>query len=437
MSLRALDETDQISIGTTYRMLTKWIGIERVHSDLRSISVIGEDNMNRLIASRTQDMPSSSIMVISERAQQMEDVVRMELGEPDFDTPEHIRRAAAQAMEEGRTHYTLGAGISELREEISRKLRVDNSLEYDPKTQVVVTAGSTTALNLALLTTVNPGEEVLVPSPGWAQYVGCVKFAQAIPVYYSLTEKNRFGLDSEELRQKVTKKTKAILICSPNNPTGSVLTEKELRELSSFAEEHDLLVISDEVYEKITYEGAKHRSIGSIDGMAKRVITVNAFSKTYAMTGWRLGYAAGPSEISSQMVKLNILLNTCASSIAQRAGVQALRGSQDCVQEMCKEYSRRRAFVLERIDRIPNMTCVAPRGAFYVFPNITEFGLSSFDFVMTLLEKARVSTIPGNAFGPSGEGYFRISYASSMENLARGMDRIEAAIETGLKTIKS
>jgi len=393
--------------------------------------------MRLFVSERAKQTPISGIRVIFEKAQTTPGVIRLEVGEPDFDTPEHIKAAAIRALGKGETHYTSSAGIMELREEISRKFRVDNSLEYDPKTQVVVSSGAVNSLYLGLMAIIDPGDEVLLPDPGWANYEVLVRLAGGVPTRYPLRERNRFNPDLEELRTKITPKTKAMFICSPSNPTGSVLKEKHLKELASIAQEYDLMVISDEVYEKIIYGDASHRSIGSLPDMARRVLTVNAFSKTYAMTGWRLGYAGGPSETVSQMVKLNTGLNSCPSSIAQRAGVEALRGPQDCVRRMREEYLRRRDFLLERLRRVPGLSCVVPDGAFYAFPNIQELGLSSFDFSMALLDRAKVSTVPGSAFGAQGEGYVRLSYANSIENIAEAMDRVEEAIRVGLKMAKS
>jgi aspartate/methionine/tyrosine aminotransferase len=393
--------------------------------------------MRSLGSQRAKGIEFSGIRLVFERAQKISNVIRLELGEPDFDTPRHIKAAAVQALEHGETHYTPGAGTSELREEISRKLRSDNCLEYDPINQIAVTSGATNALGMAIMATVDPEDEVLIPDPGWPNYIGLVKAAQANATSYSLSERNRFKLDTEELKTKISKKTKAIVICSPNNPTGSVLTEKELQEVAGLAEANDLIVISDEVYEKIIYGEARHQSIGSLDGMSKRVITVNAFSKTYAMTGWRLGYAGGPSEIIRSMVKLNSVLNGCPSSVAQKAGVAALRGSQDCVKQMRDEYLRRRDYIVERLNRIPGLTCLVPEGSFYAFPRVKEIGLSSFDFSIAILEQAGVSTVPGSSFGASGEGYARISYANSLENIAEAMDRIDKAIRSGLKVPKA
>jgi len=389
--------------------------------------------MRSFVSERAKEIPLSGIRVIFEKAQSMSDVVRLEVGEPDFDTPENIRTAALEALRKGETHYTSSAGILDLREAISRKFDSDNSLEYDAKTQIVVTAGSQNSLNLALMAIVNPGEEVLIPDPGWPNYEVLTKMAQGIPIRYPLRESNSFRLDQEDLKAKVNKKTKAVIICSPSNPTGSVLEEKHLQAVASIAEENDLLVISDEIYEKIIYGSAKHRSIGALPGMAERVVTVNGFSKAYAMTGWRLGYAGGPREIISQMIKLNTGLNTCASSIAQRAGVEALRGPQNSVRQMCEEYLRRRDFLLGRLREIPGLTCVVPEGAFYAFPNIQTLGLSSFDFAMAILDRAKVSTVPGSAFGASGEGYIRLSYANSIEQIGKGLDRMAAAVRAGLK----
>lgn len=392
--------------------------------------------MRSFVSERAKKTPLSGIRVIFEKAQAIPDVIRLEVGEPDFDTPEHVRAAAVQALSKGETHYTSSAGILELREEISRKFRLDNSLEYDVKKQIVVSAGAVNSLYLTLMAIVDSGDEVLVPDPGWANYEVLVGLAQGVPIRYPLREVNRFSPDPEELRGKISPKTKAIIVCSPSNPTGSVLESTHLKDIASIAQEHDLMVISDEVYEKIVYGSVVHRSIGALPNMADRVVTVNAFSKTYAMTGWRLGYAGGPSEIISQMIKLNTGLNSCASSIAQRAGVEALRGPQDCVRQMREEYLRRRDFLLKRLQNVPGMRCAVPDGAFYVFPNIQEFGLSAFDFSMALLDQAKVSTVPGSAFGPLGEGYVRFSYANSIENIGKAMDRIEAAIHSGLKATK-
>ena len=393
--------------------------------------------MRSFVSERAKETPISGIRVIFEKAQRVSDVIRLEVGEPDFDTPEHIRAAAIRALNKGETHYTSSAGVLELREEISRKFRVDNSLEYDAKTQIVVSAGAVNSLNLALMTIIDPGDEVLVPDPGWANYEVLIGLAQGVPVRYPLRERNSFKSDPEELRGKISPKAKAIIVCTPSNPTGSVLDIRHLQEIASIAEEYDLMVISDEVYEKIIYGNAVHQSIGALPGMANRVVTVNAFSKTYAMTGWRLGYAGGPSEVIGQMIKLNTGLNTCASSISQIAGIEALRGPQDSVRQMREEYLRRRDFLLERLRQIPGFTCVVPEGAFYAFPNIQKFGLSSFDFAMALLDRAKVSTVPGSAFGPLGEGYVRFSYANSMERIGKAMDRIQETIRSGLKVNKA
>jgi aspartate/methionine/tyrosine aminotransferase len=287
------------------------------------------------------------------------------------------------------------------------------------------------------MTIIDPGDEVLVPDPGWANYEVLIGLAQGVPVRYPLRERNSFKSDPEELRGKISPKAKAIIVCTPSNPTGSVLDIRHLQEIASIAEEYDLMVISDEVYEKIIYGNAVHQSIGALPGMANRVVTVNAFSKTYAMTGWRLGYAGGPSEVIGQMIKLNTGLNTCASSISQIAGIEALRGPQDSVRQMREEYLRRRDFLLERLRQVPGFTCVVPEGAFYSFPNIQKFGLSSFDFAMALLDRAKVSTVPGSAFGPLGEGYVRFSYANSIERIGKAMDRIQEAIRSGLKVNKA
>ncbi|MEM3697211.1 MAG: pyridoxal phosphate-dependent aminotransferase [Candidatus Bathyarchaeia archaeon] len=384
--------------------------------------------MSNIVSQKVHMLSISGIRVIFDKARKMKDVIRLEIGEPDFDTPTHIKEAAKRALDEGFTHYTPFTGIDELREAIAEKVKKENRIEADPYNEVVVTPGACSAIYCALLSTVNPGDKVLIPDPGWPHYEPCVKMADGIPEHYPLLERNDFRIDLNDLSKRIDKHTKAIIINSPHNPTGSVLTQEDLEGIAKIAIENDLIVISDEVYEKIIYDNATHVSIASLPDMRERTITVNAFSKTYAMTGWRVGYVIAREEIISQIAKLILYTNTCANSIAQKAALAALNGPQTCVHDFVKEFKRRRDFVVKRLNEITGITCNVPKGAFYCFPNIKKYEKTSFEFALYLLEKAKVSTVPGSSFGDSGEGYIRVSYSVSLEKLKEAMDRISEAL---------
>lgn len=353
---------------------------------------------------------------------------RLEVGEPDMNTPEHIRRAAQTALDAGFTHYTPISGFEELREAIAEKVRIENGVEADSENEVVVTLGASSALYCAILALVNPGEEVFVPNPGWTQYIPHIQMAGGIPIPYPQLKDDHVQIDLDFLSRNITRNTKAILINSPNNPTGSVLRKDELTAIAQIAEEKDIIVISDEVYEKIVYDEAEHISIASIPNMPQRTVTINSFSKTYAMTGWRIGYAVAPKEIIAEMVKNVLYTGTCANSMGQQAAIAALKGPQDCIVNAVKEYQRRRDFIVTRLNEMKGITCELPQGAFYAFPNIRELGLSSLSCAEFLLDKAKVSTVPGSGFGTLGEGYLRLSYATAFEKLIKAMDQIEAAV---------
>jgi aminotransferase len=308
-------------------------------------------------------------------------------------------------------------------------VKVENGIDVDAR-EVIVTPGACSALYCAILSIVNPGEKVLIPNPGWPHYEQCVKMAGGVTEHYQLLEKNDFRVDLADLSKRVDERTKAIVINSPNNPTGSILTRNDLEGIAQLAKEKDLVIISDEVYEKIVYDDGKHISIASLPDMSERTITINGFSKTYAMTGWRIGYAIAKEEIINQMGKLVLYTSTCANSIGQRAALAALKGPQECVREMVKEYKRRRDFTVRRLNEIPGLSCRNPRGTFYVFLNIKEYGIRSFDFALYLLNNAKVSTVPGSSFGSYGEGYLRISTANSLENLEEAMNRMERLLKT-------
>ena len=379
------------------------------------------------LSRKTGMVEVSGIRRLFELASKMGDVINLGIGEPDFNTPENIKEAAKRALDEDFTHYTANVGIPELREAIAEKLRRENGIDVDPESEIMVTSGATQALTMAIFAILNEGEELLIPSPTFVSYSAAALFAGGVPVEVETKEEENFKVNVEELERHVSDRTKAIVISTPNNPTGSILTRRNLEEIAGFAVEHDLIVISDEVYEKIVYE-EPHFSIASLEGMKERTITVNAFSKTYAMTGWRLGYVAAPQPIIREMVKLQMYTAVCASSFSQKAAVEALKGPQDSVEKMRREYARRRELVYRRLSEMPKLSVLKPKGAFYIFPNIKATGMTSEEFSGYLLREARVATVPGRAFGKYGEGYIRISYAASYEKLEEAMDRIHEAL---------
>lgn len=375
----------------------------------------------------------SGIREIFEKAQKIPDVIRLEFGEPDFDTPQNIKVAAVRAISDGKTKYTSSAGLIELRTAISSKLELENGLSYDPSSEVVVTAGATSGINLAFLATVDVGDEVLIPDPGWATYMHAVHVAGAVPVPYPLVETSGYSLDRENVERLASPRTKAILINTPSNPTGAILSRSNLREISEFAIERNLFVVSDEVYEKFLYddqgrERREHFSIAGLPGMHDRTITVNAFSKTYAMTGWRLGYTAAPEPIATAMTKINAAENSCVSSISQYAAIEALTGPQDSVKSMIEAFAKRRKVLVEGLNELPGFDCPLPPGAFYAFPNVKRTGTSSYTLAMKILERAHVAVVPGSSFGSQGEDHLRLAYANSLENIRAALERIRRVL---------
>ncbi len=381
--------------------------------------------MRSMICDRARKIPYSGIRRIFERASTITNAIHLEAGEPDMLTPAYIREAAKTAMDAGATHYTSSAGTIELRKAIANKLKRENNLDYDSSSEIIVAAGANTALSLAFLTLVDSGSEVLVPDPGWANYEPGVSLTGAVPVGYSLLEQNDFRPDLEELEKLVTKRTKVLLVNSPSNPTGGVFSSEDLRLIADFAVKHDLAVVSDEVYEKIVYDGTETQSIASFPSMKERTVVVNALSKTYAMTGWRLGYAATTNDIASAMTKLQSCIASCASSVSQAAAVAALNGPQTDVQKMVSEFKTRRDYFVEALNQISGFHCRKPRGAFYAFANVSELSESSEVLVLEILDKAGVVSVPGSAFGAHGEGYIRFSYAASMDNLNEAVRRLD------------
>ena len=381
--------------------------------------------MRSMVCDRANKIPYSGIRKIFERASTVTNAVHLEAGEPDMLTPAYIREAAKSAMDAGATHYTSSAGTLELRKAIANKLKRENKLDYDSSNEIIVAAGANTALSLAFLTLADAGSEVLVPDPGWANYEPGVSLTGAVPVGYSLLEQNDFRPDVGELEKLVTERTRVLLVNSPGNPTGGVFSSEDLRHIADFAIEHDLAVISDEVYEKIVYDETETQSIASFPSMKERTVVVNALSKTYAMTGWRLGYAATTNSIASAMTKLHSCIASCASSVSQAAAVAALNGPQTDVKKMVSEFKSRRDYFVEALNQIPGFHCRKPRGAFYAFANISELSESSEALVLEILDKAGVVSVPGSAFGAHGEGYIRFSYAASMDNLKEAVRRLE------------
>lgn len=381
------------------------------------------------LSKRSKKIPKSGIRKMFDLAQKYEGLVNLSIGEPDFDTPPHIIEAAFKAMKEGYTHYTVNAGFLEFRKAASEKLWKENCIEADPEKEIMATAGAMGGLSLAILTLIDPGDEVLIPNPGFPNYAAQVVLAGGKPVPYPLKEENNFHANADDIAERITPKTKAIIINSPSNPTGSVLKEKELKNIADVVLEHDLFLISDEAYESILYDGVKQISIASFPEMKERTVSIFTFSKTYAMTGWRIGFVVAPEEMMEVMLELQEHILVHPSSISQMAAIAALRGPKECVQKMLREYAERREIITKELNSMPGFTCLKPEGAFYAFPNIKKTSMSSTKIAMYLLEKAKVITVPGTAFGDCGEGYIRISYATSKEKIMEAMNRMRAALE--------
>jgi len=351
-------------------------------------------------------------------------VISFALGEPDFSTPEYIQKAACEAVRNGKTKYTQNAGIKELREAYAKSISEEYAIEYNADNEIIVTAGGMGALSTALMVMLNPGDEVIVTNPGWTNYIQQISIAGGTPKPVDVFEKDEFALTAENFEKAIDKKTKAVVINSPANPTGSVISEKRLREIAEVASKYDLYVISDEVYRNIVFEG-EHNSIAKFDGMRERTIIVDSFSKSYSMTGFRVGIAAGPKDIIGLMVKYQENLVACANSVAQYAAREALGGSQKKLKEMVRCYKKRRDIITEAINGIEGLSCVRPSGTFYAFVNIEKTGMLCEEFAVSLFEKEKVVVIPGTAFGTAGEGYIRLSFATSESNIEKGLERIE------------
>lgn len=353
----------------------------------------------------------------------MEGAISLGVGEPDFETPYFIREEAIYSLEKGRTFYTSNSGLKELREEIDRYLQRKLNISYDPMTEIIVTVGGSEGIDIALRAMLDNGDEVLIPQPSYVSYEPCVVLAGGKPVIIELKSDNDFKLTKEQVLEKITDKTKLLVMPFPNNPTGSIMTYEELEEIAKICIEKDIFVLSDEIYCELTYTG-KHASIAQVPGMKERTIVINGFSKSYAMTGWRLGYACGPEMIIKQMTKIHQFAIMCAPTTSQYAAVLALRDGDLDVEKMRESYNQRRRYLINRFNEI-GMDCFEAEGAFYVFPSIKKFGLSSEEFATRLLMEEKVAIVPGTAFGDCGEGFMRISYAYSLERLKEALDRIE------------
>lgn len=383
------------------------------------------------VASRMDRMAPSGIRKVNEKALAMEReghrVLHFEIGRPDFDTPEYIKKAAEESIQAGNVFYTSNFGTMELRQEIANKLKRENNVDYTAA-NILVTVGLSEAVFAVLATILEEGDEILVPDPVWLNYINVPKMLNAVPVTYALKEETGYQMDLDEIRAKVTDKTRAIVIITPNNPTGGVLSEDTLKGLAEIAVANDLLVISDEVYERLIYDGEKHVSIASLPGMKERTFTMNGMSKAYSMTGWRLGYVAAPDEYVAVLNKFHQHNTTCAPSFVQAASVVALRDEKDEVNEMVKEYQRRRDYAVQAINAIPGLSCQCPKGAFYIFINCKSLNMKSADISNYLLEEAKIAMVPGDVFGPGGEGYVRMSFANSYENIVEGCQRLADAV---------
>ena len=390
--------------------------------------------MRNPLSEKIVTIKPSGIRKFFDFVSEMDDAISLGVGEPDFDTPWHIRDEGIYSLEKGRTFYTSNAGLKELKVEICNYLKRRFELEYDPAHEVLVTVGGSEAIDIALRAMIDPGDEVLIPQPSYVSYEPCAILTDAVPVIINLKAENQFRLTAQELRDAITDKTKVLVLPFPNNPTGAIMERKDLEEIAEVILEKDLFVISDEIYSELTY-GRDHVSIAQIPGMKERTILINGFSKSYAMTGWRLGYACGPRLILDQMLKIHQFAIMCAPTTSQYAAVEALRNGDEDVAMMREEYNGRRRYVLERFKEM-GLSCFEPFGAFYAFPCIKDLGMTSDEFATKLLQTKKVAVVPGTAFGACGEGFLRISYAYSLDDLRIALDRV-AEFVTEIREIKN
>ena len=373
------------------------------------------------------DIPPSGIRKFFDVVSEMKGAISLGVGEPDFDTPWHVREEGLYSLEKGRTFYTSNAGLKELKQEIGKYLKRRMHIDYDYNTEILVTVGGSEAIDIALRAMLNPGEEVLIPQPSYVSYVPCAVLAGGKPVIIELEEKDQFKLTKEKLLEKITPNTKVLILPFPNNPTGAIMEREDLEEIAKVIEEKDIFVISDELYAELTYKG-EHVSIAAIPGMRERTVLINGFSKAYAMTGWRIGYAAAPEIILTQMLKIHQFAIMCAPTTSQYAAVEALKNGDEDIARMKKAYNERRKYLMRAFAEL-GMDCFEPYGAFYIFPCIKRFGMSSDEFANRLLQEEKIAIVPGTAFGDSGEGYLRVSYAYSLEDLQKAISRIRRFVD--------
>jgi len=384
-------------------------------------------------AERLKEIHFSGIRRVFEKVSRLEQagekVINLSIGRPDFDTPVHIKNATKKALDSGMVHYASNYGLLELREAIAEKLKRENDISYDPGDEIIVTVGANEAIFLAMFACLNPGDEIILPEPAWSHYFHCARMAGAKPISIPLREENEFKIDTDELARAITPKTKMIVINSPHNPTGSVLEKEKLEKIAELAEKHDLLVLSDEIYEKIIYDGTKALSFASLPNMKERTLTINGFSKAYAMDGWRLGYVAAPKHLVHSLIRVHQYTAVCVATFAQVGAAVAYRESQNCVRDMVEEFGKRRKYLLSALEGIEGFTCVNPQGAFYAFPSIKALEMSSIKMTDFLLDEAKVALIPGSEFGQQGEGYLRFAYSNSLDNIKEAIERIKLALK--------
>lgn len=374
------------------------------------------------LSKQIKEIKPSGIRKFFDIVSEMTDAISLGVGEPDFDTPWHIRDEGIYSLEKGRTFYTSNAGLKELKVEICNYLKRSQNLDYNFNNEVIVTVGGSEAIDIVLRAMLDPGDEVLIPQPSYVSYEPCAILAGGVPVIIDLKNENEFRLTAQELEEAITEKTKVLILPFPNNPTGAIMEKKDLEAIAEVIIKHDLFVISDEIYAELTYKG-EHVSIATLPGMQERTILINGFSKAYAMTGWRLGYACGPANIIEQMLKIHQFAIMCAPTTSQYAAVDALKNGDDDVREMREAYNQRRRYLMHAFKEM-GLPCFEPYGAFYVFPCIKEFGMTSEEFAGRFLEEEKVAVVPGTAFGDSGEGFLRISYAYSLEDLKVSIGRL-------------
>lgn len=378
--------------------------------------------MRNPLSKKATGIAPSGIRRFFDVVSEMPDAISLGVGEPDFDTPWRIREEGIYSLERGRTFYTSNAGLKELKVEISRYLQRKIQVSYDPDKQIVVTVGGSEGIDIALRAMLDPGDEVLIPQPSYVSYLPCTVLADGVPVVIPLSQENEFKLTKEELEAAITPKTKILVLPYPNNPTGAIMTREDLEPIAEVVKEHDIYVLSDEIYSELTYK-TDHVSIASLPGMKERTLVINGFSKGFAMTGWRLGYICGPEIIVEQMVKIHQYAIMCAPTNSQYAAVEGLRNCEEEVQQMRTAYNQRRRFLMHEFKRM-KLDCFEPFGAFYIFPSIKEFGMTSEEFATRFLEEEKVAVVPGSAFGDCGEGYLRVSYAYSLEDLKEAIGRL-------------